>query len=67
MAIEIQSKEAVAYALFLAIGEHEGKLLKSGRVGAAKEWMLCTYQECLRAVENPNVNPFTGDELTDRR
>ena len=60
MEIQGDRAEAVAYALLLSIAQHEGKTTPGGALKAEKEWVLRTYQECLRAVAHPNVDALTG-------
>jgi len=60
MGIQGDRAEAVAYALLHGIALHEGKAAPGGALKADKEWVLRTYQECLRAVTHPNVDALTG-------
>ena len=48
-----KSPEQIAYKLLLLIASKEGKLLDDHAIENRK-WLLDTYAECLRTVQNPN-------------
>jgi hypothetical protein len=53
MTVQLQgdTAEVVAYFLLLGIAESEGKGVQQGSIiSADKDWLLMTYQDCLRAV-----------------
>jgi hypothetical protein len=47
-----KSREEVALALLKMVGEAEEKLYTNGQTqpGCDREWILQTYQECLKAT-----------------
>jgi hypothetical protein len=52
------SPQQIAYKLLLLIAAKEGKLLDEpsggGHATADRKWLLDTYAECLRTVQNPS-------------
>jgi hypothetical protein len=52
------SPQQIAYKLLLLIAAKEGRLLDEpsggGQATADRKWLLDTYAECLRTVQNPS-------------